>query len=201
MPPATSPRWDGRRDDESGPPISAGKLGLLILIGSLTMLFVGLISGHVIYKNSLPQWPPAGFPGIPAGIWFSTIIIVLSSVTLVAAERAARAGRLAPMRTYLALTTLLALGFLLAQAWLWGDCVRAGLRLKANLYGGMFFLATGLHAAHVLGGLGVLVSAWVRSLRTIDTSTLTNRVHLTGLYWHFVGVLWLVLFSILYLAD
>jgi len=194
-------RWDGRRDDERGPPISTEKLGMLILIGSLTMLFVGLLSGHVIYKRSTPQWPPAGFPGIPDGIWVSTVVIVCSSAALIWADRAGRASQLRAFRIGIALATLLGFAFLVAQAWLWGDCVRAGLRFKANLYGGMFFLATGLHAAHVLGGLGALVSAQVRSLNTSDPSTLRHRMALTGLYWHFVGILWLVLFSVLYLAE
>ncbi|MHC5019908.1 MAG: cytochrome c oxidase subunit 3 [Planctomycetota bacterium] len=193
--------WDGRRDDAGGPPISTEKLGLLVLITSLAMLFVGLLSGHVIYKSSLPQWPPAGFPGIPHGIWVSTVVVVLSSAALIWADRAGRAGKLAGFRTGLALAALLAFAFLVAQAWLWGDCVRAGLKFKANLYGGMFFLATGLHAAHVLGGLGILVSAWIRSLRTADPATMRNRMELTGLYWHFVGALWLVLFTVLYLAE
>lgn len=198
-------RGDGGGDEPwgeggSGPPVSIEKLGLLVLVSSLSMLFAGMLAGYVVYRASATHWPPPGFPPLPTGLWASTAIIVASSAALVAAGRALRRGDAPRVRALLAATTLLGFAFLLVQAWLWGDSVRAGLTQR-HLYGALFFVATGAHALHVLGGLWCLTSAWLRSLRASAIAALRSRLDLTGLYWHFVGVLWLVLFSVLYLGG
>jgi cytochrome c oxidase subunit 3 len=184
----------------SGPPISKEKLGLLVLIAALSMLFAGMLAGYVVYRASAREWPPKGFPALPRGLWFSTVVIAASSVTLVWADRSLRRGQDHLLRLGLGLTTVLGFLFLVTQAWLWGDSVRAGLTQR-HLYGALFFVATGAHALHVLGGLFCLLTAWLRALRVPAVAALRQRVELTGLYWHFVGVLWFVLFGVLYLGG
>ena len=156
--------------------------------------------GYVISRMSAPVGPPAGFPPLPNGLWLSTVVIVASSVALMSADRALRRGNAPLTSAWLATSAALGFTFLMLQAWLWGDSVRAGLTQR-HLYGALFFVATGAHALHVLGGLWCLTTAWLCSVRAPAIATLRKRVELTGLYWHFVGVLWLVLFGVLYLGG
>lgn len=190
----------GGRPGGSGPPVSPGKLGVLVFCVFVTMLFAGFLSVYVIVRGGAATWPPPGFPPLPAGLWVSTVLIVASSACLVAADRAARRGRLLRCRHALALTVGLGVAFLATQAWLWGDCVLHGLRVALSQYGALFFSMTGLHALHVLGGLVVLAYAWIAALRASDTRALRTRIELTGLYWHCVGLIWVALFVALYLA-
>lgn len=173
---------------------------MLVFCVFVTMLFAGFLSVYVIVRGGAATWPPPGFPPLPAGLWVSTVLIVASSASLVAADRAARRGRLLPCRLSLAVTVGLGVAFLASQAWLWGDCVLAGLRVARSLYGALFFSMTGLHALHVLGGVLALVYAWVGAMLGGDPKRLRTRIELTGLYWHCVGLIWVALFAALYLA-
>ncbi len=186
---------------ESGPPISPEKVGVIVFIVFVTMLFAGCLSAYSVIRISTRPWPPPGFPPLPRGLWGSTAVIVASSLALVWGTRAARLGRPGPARAGLGATTLLGFGFLALQVLLWRRSLLAGLPIAGTLYGAFFYTLTGLHALHVLGGLLVLAVSFLRSLSEADAGRLRRSLEVTGLYWHFVGAMWLLLFGVLYLAE
>ncbi len=178
-------------------PVATGLLGMKLLIAALSMLFAASIFGYLVIRARAPVWPPVGMPRLPSSLWISTLIIVISSVTMQAAARAARIGRQRALRWGMALTTLLGVAFLLSQTLNWFALVAANLTAKTNLYGFTFYLLTGLHAAHVVGGLVPLAVVTARAFRGRYSAAAHAGVAYTAVYWHFLSAVWLVLFAIL----
>jgi len=195
---ATVPGNGGR----SAPvPLRTGLMGMKILILALSMLFGASIFGYLVIRNRAEVWPPPGVPRLPATLWVSTLIIVISSFTMQSALRAARADRQAALRTGLALTTLLGGAFLLSQTLNWFALVAANLTAKTNLYGFTFYMLTGLHAAHVVGGLVPLAVITMRAFAGRYSAAAHEGVAYTAVYWHFLGGVWVILFAVLMLAS
>ncbi|MCI0341695.1 MAG: cytochrome c oxidase subunit 3, partial [Planctomycetales bacterium] len=124
---------------ESGPPISPEKVGVIVFIVFVTMLFAGCLSAYSVIRISTKPWPPPGFPPLPRGLWGSTAVIVASSAALLWAARAARLGRPAPARAGLGATTLLGFAFLALQVLLWRRSLLAGLPIAGTIYGAFFY--------------------------------------------------------------
>lgn len=173
-------------------PPDAGKLGMIILIMSLSMLFgASMVAYLIVRSRAAGGWPPAGMPHLPAGLWLSTLIILCLSIAIESALRGIRRGNAGRLATASAIAFLLALAFLLNQALNW----RSLLVARANLYGFTFFMLTGLHAAHVIGGLIPLgiVAGRARGRRyTIEEH---SGVLYCTMYWHFLAVVWIVMFA------
>lgn len=182
-------------------PISNGVLGMGVLLCSLTMLFTGLMSAYVVLRATAgSNWPPAGVPMLPFGLWVSTLILLTSSATLGWGQRAVRRGNQSATRFGLMMTTLLGFVFLAFQTYLWRDIFLEGLTQRSQ-YGSLFFTLTGVHAAHVIGGLVVLCWVSLRSLAGRYTSHQHEGITLAAMYWHFLGVIWITLFTVLYLVH
>jgi cytochrome c oxidase subunit III len=185
-------------DPRSAPaPLPMGRLGMRLLLLTLGMLFAATLSGYLAIRGEAPTWPPPGVPALPATLWISTVIIVLSSVTAQWALRGIRAGRQAPLRNGLLLTLLLGVAFLVSQSVNWFSLVAVNFTAKTNLYGFLFYLLTGLHAAHVIGGLAPLGLVTGRAWRGAYTSATRSGVEYTVTYWHFLDVVWVILFAVL----
>jgi cytochrome c oxidase subunit 3 len=196
-PPAPAPI-----DPRSAPaPLPMGRLGMRLLLGALGMLFGATLAGYLATRGNATVWPPPGVPALPPTLWVSTVIIVLSSVTAQWAVRGIRGGLQAPLRRGLLLTLLLGVAFLVSQTVNWFALVAEHFTAKTNLYGFLFYLMTGLHAAHVIGGLVPLSLVTVRAWRGAYTSTLRSGVEYTVTYWHFLDVVWIVLFAVLMLTS
>ncbi|MFW6125087.1 MAG: cytochrome c oxidase subunit 3 [Pirellulales bacterium] len=182
-------------------PISNRKLALAILICSLTMLFTGLMSAYAVLRASAGRyWPPEGIPALPSGLWLSTLVIVASSAALVWAHQSVRRDKRSAMKAGLVLTTLLGAAFLAVQVYLWRDLFVRGLT-QASLYGGLFYVLSGTHAAHVLGGMVILGCVSVRGLANRYTPQSHEGIELASMYWHFLAVVWIVLFAVLYVVH
>ena len=181
--------------------LSTGKLGMRLLIASLAMLFAASITGYIVVRTRAEVWPPAGMPALPSGLWLSTLLIVLSSVTMAWAVAGIRRDRQRPLRLGLLLTFLLGLAFLASQTVNWFGLVAANVRPGANLYAFTFFLLTWLHALHVVGGLVPLGLVTARAWRGGYTAGFHPGVEYTAMYWHFLDVVWLVLFAVLFLGS
>lgn len=181
-------------------PIATGRLGMRLLLASLTMLFAASVMGYLVIRNRAAAWPPPGVPPLPRSLWISTAIIVLCSVAVQGGLRAARAGRGNALRVSLLLTDLLGLAFLVSQTLNWFALVAAKLTVKTNLYGFTFYLLTGLHAVHVIGGLIPLAVVTARAWRGRYTAQFHAGVEYCATYWHFLDVVWLILFAVLMLA-
>lgn len=192
-------RWDGKRPTRL--PISNAALALGILICSLTMLFAGWLSTYVVFRFTAgANWPPTGAPPMPEGLWVSTLVLLASSGSLGWAQRAVRNDNVPHTKLGLLLATLLGFAFLGVQTYLWLGLSRQGLT-EVRLYGDMFYLLTIGHGAHVLVGLVSL--SWVtgRGLAGHYSRRRHRGIGLVGMYWHFLGVVWLVLFTVLYLVG
>ncbi len=187
----------GGEPASSGPPVSTLAIGMSVLLGSLTMLFVGVIGAYVVLRFGAPEWPPAGAPEMPKGLYGSTAVILLSSVVLERARRAIRRGDARALESGIVATTVLGLAFLGLQAYFWSGLFASGLTLESDIYGALFYTLTGLHAAHVLGGIVLLVVVAARAVLGKYTREAHGAVGACAAYWHFLGAVWVVLFLML----
>ena len=182
-------------------PVSNAVLGMGVLLCSLTMLFTGLMSAYVVLRATAgSNWPPAGVPMLPSGLWVSTLILLASSATLGWGQRAVRRGNQSATKFALMMTTLLGFAFLAFQTYLWHDVFLEGLTQRSQ-YGSLFFTLTGIHAAHVIGGLVILCWVSLGGLVGRYTSHQHEAVTLVAMYWHFLAIIWIVLFTALYLVH
>jgi len=182
-------------------PLRTGLLGMRLLILALSMLFAASIFGYLVIRSRATVWPPPGVPRLPSSLWISTLIIVISSVTMQAAVRAARADRKSALRAGMVFTTLLGAAFLVSQTVNWFALVAANLTAKTNLYGFTFYMLTGLHAAHVIGGLIPLAVVTARAFRGHYSAAAYSGVAYCAVYWHFLDAVWVILFAVLMLAS
>ena len=175
------------------PPI----LGMFLFIASEVMLFGSFFTAYFFVRvaNGTP-WPTAGheLPVFVAGI--NTIILVTSSFTMHWALQAIKRGNRAGLKAGLTLTFLLGLTFLLTQIL---EYSRIGFAPYTDAFATIFFCLTGLHGAHVFVGLTLLLAATVRSYRGHYTPEAHYGVEIPGIYWHFVDVMWIVVYTTVYI--
>jgi cytochrome c oxidase subunit 3 len=184
--------------DRAGPaPLATGRMGMKVLVLALSMLFGASLIGYMVVRLRAPSWPPPGMPRLPDALWLSTVIIVISSFTMQSAVRAARNDRQGMLRTAMFLTTLLGVLFLLSQTVNWFSLAAASLTAGTNLYGFTFYVLTGLHAAHVIGGVIPLAVVSVRAWQGRYSAAFHPGVEYCAIYWHFLAVVWLVMFTLL----
>ena len=174
--------------------------GMTLFLASEAMLFAGLIGGYVVLRLSSPAWPPSPeYPKLPillTGI--NTVFLITSSFTYHFAEVAVKKGRSGLF--WLFVTVLLGAAFLCVQAYEWTHLHHEGLWFnKGGVYGSSFFVLTGFHGAHVAVGVLLILIAFLRQLGGAYTAQNHTYLILAGMYWHFVDVVWIFLYSILYL--
>ena len=182
-------------------PESWGKLGMWIFLAADAMSFGGLLAGYGALRYYSHSWPnPRQALGINLTA-LMTFLLILSSYTMVKALSARRRGDVGTTKLYLLLTMLGGLIFLGMQAYEWNHLIHLGMTVSGNpwgssLFGTTFFVLTGFHGCHVTAGviyLGVTV------LMTSRGSWGFNQVEITGLYWHFVDLIWILVFTFVYL--
>lgn len=188
--------------DRAAPaPLGTGRMGMKVLVLALSMLFGASILGYLVIRLRAPAWPPPGMPRLPGALWVSTVIIVMSSFTMHSAVRAAREERQRALHASMLLTTLLGVLFLVSQTVNWFSLAAASLMATTNLYGFTFYLLTGLHAAHVIGGVIPLVVVTVRAWQGRYSAAFHPGVEYVAIYWHFLAVVWVVLFTLLVIVG
>ena len=175
--------------------------GMTIFLASEAMLFAGLIAGYIVLRLSSPAWPPSpDLPKLPVVLTgINTVFLITSSFTYHFAEVAVKKGKKGT--AWLFLTVLLGSLFLCIQGYEWYHMHHEGLWFNTGgVYGSSFFVLTGFHGLHVL--IGVLMIAWalIRQLGGAYTAQSHTYLILAGMYWHFVDVVWLFLYSVLYLV-
>jgi cytochrome c oxidase subunit 3 len=177
------------------------KLGIWLFLASEVMLFGSLFASYVLLRVGAPSWPEqSAVLSVPLAS-LNTVILIASSVTMVLALAAAREGTVAAYRRYMGLTLLGGVLFLVVKAFEYGDKFSDGLLPSTNNFLGLYFTMTGLHAIHVIAGLVVnafLLGPGVRMWHR-DRPRFANRIEVAGLYWHFVDLVWIFLFPVLYL--
>ncbi len=187
------------------PPTATGldnrKLGFWVFIGSETLFFGSLISTYMVYKGASVAGPyPHDVLNIPITS-VSTFVLLTSSLAMVLALAAVQNGNRAGTLTWLMVTAVLGLVFLGFQAYEFTHFVHEGLTIKSNVFGSSFFVLTGFHGVHVSVGVLWLLSLWVLTLRGKIGKENALNVEIAGLYWHFVDVVWIVIFTLIYLIP
>jgi len=183
------------------PPSSAGALGMTVFIAALSSFFLAGIAIYLLMRRMHQPWPPAGFPALPASLWLSSLDIVFTSITMQGAVLAARRGDATGLRRNLTATLLLGLGFLGLQSYAWYVIWRqvAAVAGLGSAYLKMFYMLTGLHAAHVLGGLVPLAMVTVAAYRGLYGRRNNAAVRHVAVYWHFLDAAWCAIFVVVYL--
>ena len=190
------------RDERSRPaPLATGVLAIRVLLASLSMLFAASLMGYLAVRGRAETWPPPGMPAFPRGLWLSTVLMVVSSLTVQWAKRAARRDHQPTLRAGLLLTLALGLAFLTSQTVNWFALMAQAFTPDLNLYAFTFYLLTVLHAVHVVGGLIPLGIVTARAWRGSYSAEFHPGVDYIATYWHFLDVVWLVLFAVLSLAG
>ncbi len=177
------------------------KLAFWAFIGSECLLFGSLISTYLVYKGRSVSGPTTHqILNIPVTS-VSTFDLLMSSLAMVLALAAVSRGDKLRARVWLGMTALLGLVFLGFQFYEFSSFVREGLTIKTNLFGSTFFTLTGTHGAHVAVGVLWLLTLLVRSLQGKLGPEKAINVEIAGLYWHFVDVVWIVIFTVVYLIQ
>ncbi len=175
------------------------KLLMWTFIGSECMLFGSLLITYLVYKGKSVVGPyPEELLNIPF-ISVTTFVLLMSSLMMVLALAAVQRGDMKWGKVWLLATALFGSIFLAGQVFEFSHFVHEGLTLRRNLFGGSFFLLTGTHGAHVTVGVVWLLSLFFMALRGRLTRANAETVEIAGLYWHFVDVVWIVLFTVIYL--
>lgn len=180
-------------------PVDTGRLGMRVLLLSLSMLFGASLVGMLVVRSSAEAWPPPGMPALPGGLWISTLLIIASSGTIAWALRGIGRGDVGILRKGLTATLALGLAFLASQTLNWFALVAQNVTPRANLFAFTFFLLTVLHALHVVGGLVPLSVVTGRAWHGAYSPGFHPGVRYVATYWHFLDVVWLVLFAALFL--
>jgi cytochrome c oxidase subunit 3 len=178
--------------------VDSATLGMLLFIASEIMLFGSFFTIYFFVRvvNNAPEWPPEGFhlPVFVAGV--NTAILLTSSFTMHWALQAIKRGNRAGLQAGLVLTLALGLTFLLTQI---REYSRIGFAPSDGAFGSVFFGLTGLHGAHVFVGLTLLTFATIRAFRGHFTAEAHHGVEIPGIYWHFVDVMWIVVYTTVYI--
>ena len=175
------------------PPVPAVKIGLFVFLGVVGALFSLAVSAYFMRAASTDWW---GMP-VPRLLWVNTAALALSSAALQWARREARHGRVERLRPALAVAFALAVLFLAGQIQAWRELTAAGYVLVDNPANSFFYMLTGLHGLHILGGLMVLGHTTLRAFATdIASDRLSLSVDLSAIYSHFMLAVWLLLFAL-----
>ncbi len=181
-------------------PESWGKLGMWIFLAADAMSFGGLLAGYGALRYGDPGWPrPSSILGIQLTAMM-TFLLICSSVTMVEALASIRQGNQAGLKKFLLLTICGGLLFLGLQAHEWTNLiVHEGQSITKNNFGATFFILTGFHGCHVFSGVVYLSCILVRALQGAYTAHDSNSVEIVALYWHFVDLIWILVFTFVYL--
>ena len=177
------------------------KLGIWLFLASEVMLFGGLFSTYVLLRVGATEWPLGStLLNIPIGT-FNTAILIISSITMVMAHASLKLGDFSKYKTYMGATILLALTFLVVKGYEYWEKVTHDHLPAENTYLAIYWTMTALHGLHIIGGIMVNTYFWGPGSAMWHTKReqFENRVEAAGLYWHFVDLVWIFLFPVLYL--
>ena len=188
--------------------ISNVVLGMLLFITSEVMFFAGLFAAYFNVRANAPLWPPLNpetseqfHLSILPLVGPATVMLILSSFTCQFAVWAIRRGDRTAFIRNIAVTFVIGVVFLIMQAIDYGLLYSEGLTLSAGTFGTTYFTLTGFHGAHVFGGTIMLGVVLYRAMAGQFSARHHDAVEATSLYWHFVDVVWILLFSLLYLLP
>lgn len=181
--------------------LNNGKIAIWLFLASEVMLFGALFASYILLRAGNPEWPHgSSILNVPLAT-FNTVVLITSSVTMVMAWASLAQGSFSKFRLHMGLTVLLGLVFLIVKYFEYKAKFDHGLYPKTNTFLAIYFTLTGLHMLHVLGGMAVNAWFWGPGAKLWKTNPtwFMNRIENCGLFWHFVDLVWIFLFPILYL--
>jgi cytochrome c oxidase subunit 3 len=193
----------GRGDGDAARLADKYRIGMWVALAAIAMMFVALTSAYIVRSVSpegINDWRPITMPRM---LWLSTALILASSITFESARRSLRNGDDGGYSRWLLVTVALGLGFLGSQLLAWRDLVHSGVYLVSNPHSSFFYLLTGAHGVHLLGGILALDYLLLRTWRARGASQALRQKgaalsDAVALYWHFMDGLWLYLFLLLF---
>jgi cytochrome c oxidase subunit 3/cytochrome o ubiquinol oxidase subunit 3 len=181
--------------------VSNSKLGMWVFLGSECLLFGALISTYLLYEGRALKGPtPSDVYNIPFTS-ISSFVLLMSSLTMVLAVSAAHRGEDHRMRLWLITTACLGAAFISGQVYEFTQMYHEGLGYTTNIFGSSFYTLTGFHGVHVTVGIVLLLTMVGMSFRGKLPRAKAEVVEVIGLYWHFVDVVWIVIFTVVYLIH
>jgi heme/copper-type cytochrome/quinol oxidase subunit 3 len=181
--------------------VDTRKLGLWLFLASEIMFFTGLIGSYIVLRfANMESWPvPSTVLNIPL-TGLNTFILICSSATLVLGLASVQRGYKEGLQVGMFLTVLLGSAFLVIQMKEYQELIHEGFTISSSIFGSCFFTLTGFHGFHVLAGVIWLIVVFVQSFSSRFSPDQFCGVEMVGLYWHFVDLVWIILFTILYLV-
>lgn len=177
--------------------IPTGRLAVWWLLASEVVIFGGLLGSYIMHRMGHPEWAEAA---VHTNTWFgafNTFVLLTSSFTAVLAHQAAASGQGKKAAKYLVMTMGGALTFLLVKSIEWTIEISHGYTITTNTFWSFYYTAAGLHGLHVIAGAIIMGFVAVDAWRGREL----QRVELIGIYWHFVDLVWIFLFPLLYIAK
>jgi cytochrome c oxidase subunit 3 len=174
--------------------LSTLSVGVVVWLASELMFFAGLFAAYFTLRSVNDVWPPSDVELATARTAVATAVLVLSSGTMHLAVEAARHDDRRRSIRWLGVTALLGLIFLSNQGW---EYAEASFQIDDHAYGSIFYLMTGFHGLHVIGGL-VFMGAVAAAIAGRSRAPVRSTVEVCGYYWHFVDVVWVAMFTTIY---
>jgi heme/copper-type cytochrome/quinol oxidase subunit 3 len=188
-------------DTHAATGVTNTKLAMWLFLSSDCLFFGAFIASYLLYRGRDTSGPgPRDLFDIPFTS-ATSFILLMSSLTMVLALAAIQRGDHRRVRIWLISTALLGATFIGGQIFEFTEFSREGLRVSTNLFGSSFYILTGFHGAHVTIGIIWLLSLWGMSARGRLPTGKAESVEIAGLYWHFVDVVWIIIFTVIYLVP
>ncbi len=192
--------YQGRSGEEIQVRLKVAKIGVRIFLAVVTSLFMLFLFTYVA-RSQFPDWisiaDPLGPISSTAPLWTNTILLVLASVAIQLARLSSRASNRRPTAVATILAGILAIAFVLGQLLLWRRLAQYGFTVSASPAISFFYLLTGLHGLHIVGGL----VAWCRSMERVwrqqTMAEINAGIELCAIYWHYLLFIWVLLFALL----
>jgi cytochrome c oxidase subunit III len=187
----------GKKPGKGQPSSKRYFTGIAVGIVSILMFFMALASAFLVRKGTSGDWVPVH---IPALLWINTAVLLISSGTLELARKHLAKADGAGFKTYWTSTTALGVGFLVGQVAAWRQLAHQGIYLATNPASSFFYIFTGAHALHLIGGIAALGYVARQNFSEVNV-TRSVAAEVTSYYWHFLDALWLFLLALLYLGK
>jgi len=176
------------------------RIGMWVALASILMLFIALTSAYIVrgvpaLSGGDSDWLPLEMPRV---LWFTTGVLLLSSISIELARRALKRNEYAGFKRWISLTTLFGVAFLAGQVTAWQQLAAQGVFIDSHPHSSFFYLLTSLHGLHLLGGVIALAYVTVAALRMRIGFKRRTAVDVTAIYWHFMDGLWIYLFGLLF---
>jgi heme/copper-type cytochrome/quinol oxidase subunit 3 len=201
-PPAQAGAGHGHDAHATATGVTNTKLAMWLFLSSDCLFFGAFIAAYLLYRGRAGQAGPGPKEAFDIPFTSATsFILLMSSLTMVLALAAIQRGDHRRVKIWLLSTALLGATFIAGQIFEFTEFSREGLHVDTSLFGSTFFILTGFHGAHVTIGIIWLLSLWGLSMQKRLPTEHAERVEVAGLYWHFVDVVWIVIFTVIYLVP